>query len=506
MNKDHPLYGVFLKILQKQRKPHCISRLDQTKGSVLAIGNPGAGKTSGNRRSTELRWQLNHKIFCLYDGGSRMDMCFFMFESNSPYWRKPKVERGKIVGPRRYPVELLYPVSKTIPKSLPHNSVLFTIPVSDLTENDLVAMVGSGSRDSIKGAFSYIKDKVNENTTPHDFLNIMGNALKKSEDPDNIKPSHHGFKKIKTDVLKPLINQGILSSKKVSTALDIKELLRRKNKNISVLVLRHVPTSMYGFLVHYFLEHVYNILSGVESKKKIQRNTTIVLNEVSDLLSNDEESGSSAGSISNMISKIAKQRRTSNLFLLMDTQIPQELPKLRETLQRIYVYQSSKTSVETAMEIMGISTKVGDITNDDLLIIPHLSPGWYYLFDRDDPVSVHKQQWCRSRIWKDGEDFYSVYENVYGKAKYVSIEEKLRELKRENDESLKAWEIRASLRKRPLKIAKNVKKEQKSEHIENVEEEDLSEKEDREKEKEKDVKNEDYIMDYSVYNRIKETL
>lgn len=437
-----PIQDLFLKRIRKFNKSHTINR-EKVVGHSLAIGNPGHGKTSGNRREVELRWQVGHKIFCLYDAG-RMDMAYFMFPSVSPFWRKPKMEKNKIIGPRRYPVTLLYPVTRDLPQKIPNFGVPFTIPVSDLDENDLIAMAGSSSKDMIKGLYSYMETMVTEETTPDDFVNIMGAAMKKVKDTDGIKPSHHAVKKLKFDVFQPLISQGILSSKTAPTALDLEAEIRKRD-TITVLVLRHCPQNLWGFLVHYFMNHLFKVLAGIGRTKRVKQKTTIVLNEVADLLSNDDDTGGSAWSISKTIGRIAKQSRSSDMFMLLDSQIPQELPDVKDTMQRVYVYNSGRPEVEKAMEIIGISTRSGEITADDLMIIPRLPRGWYYLFDRENGLGIYKQVWTRSRTYLSGEDFYDIYDKIYGKSAYTDIRAIIADLQEEKARSAAAWELRKQL-------------------------------------------------------------
>jgi len=484
VNIHDPLYATFLKVINKHKSFNLIRRQDfvskeggDVAGNSLAIGNPGYCKTSGNRREVELRWAINHKIFNLYDGGDRMDMCYFMFPSVSNFWKKPKVRTTKfgkkiITGRKAYPVEILIPITKDIPKKLPNNFVPFTIAVSDLDKDDLISLLGGKFEDTINAAYNYMLDKVNDETTPLDYIKILESAWKVG-DPDGIKLSHHGPKKLIESVFNPLMNQGLLTSKKLSTVLDLKTILKDK-KNISTLILRHCQKSFHGFLVHYFMSHIHQLLSGRGTTKKIRQKTTLVLNEISDLLSKDSEEGSSAYSISKMISRIAKQYRTANLFLLLDTQLPGELPELKETMKRVYVYNSSLPSVLKAMAIAGISEYAGDINQDDYSIIPRLSKGWYYLFDRDAGVSIHKLEWCRSRTYLDGENFYDIYDKVFGKTSYQNISPILEEIKKEKERSKEMWEYRKKII--APKIVKIKKKEEKV-NTEIIKEEIIEEKE-----------------------------
>jgi len=512
MDKDHPVYPMFAKAIKKHKKPHIINSKDNVIGNSLSIGNPGYAKTSGNRREMELRWALNHKLFALYDGGARMDMSFFAFPSIEPFWKKPKAERGKLVGARRYPTELLYPITKHTPRKIPNIGRLFSIAISDLDENDLVAMVGSSSKDSIKGAFNYVKSKVNDETTPEDFLNMLIDGYKKGE--KGVKLDHHGVKKLKEAVFQPLINEGLLTSKKAQTCINFKEIIKDK-KNISVLVLRHVPQSLWGFLVFFFMNHISRTLSGIDDTKRIKQKTTIVLNEVADLLDNDDEKGSSSFSINKMIAKIAKQSRTFDIFMLLDTQIPSELPSIRDTMKRVYVYNSSLPSIEKAMEITGVSTRTGEVTTDDLQIIPHLSPGWYYLFDRDNGVFMGKQVWTRSRTWKDGDDFYDIYEKVYGKMAYYDTTPILEEIKKENEKSRIAWESKEKILNKSTKelIEKEVEKEVDKTEEKKVIEDGIEIMENNEKAKKIPELNKEIIKDedesemsYESYKKIMETI
>jgi len=442
VNPKDPLYSTFKTRIAKQFKPHLISRNQKVVGNSLSIGNPGYCKTTGNRREVELRYGLGHKIFCLYDAG-RLDMSFFMFPSVSPFWKKPKLHFSKIVTARSYPTEPLIPITSHIPKRLPNCFRPFTIAVSDLTEEDLVALVGEGSKDTIRAAWEYMKIRVNKKTTANDYIQLLTQALNTKEKDQKI--SHFGPRKLIDSVFRPLLNQGLLSSKNASTAIDVKEIMKDK-RTISTLVLRHCPKNLWGFLVHFFMNHINKHLGGFEETKRMKIKTTIVLNEVADLLADDEEKSSAAYSVRKMIGNIAKQSRTVDIFLLMDTQLPSELPDVKDTMSRIYVYNSSLASITRAMQIIGISQAAGDISSDDYALIPRLDRGWYYLFDRTSGVSIHKLMWLRSRTYLDGDDFYEIYDKIFGKTKYQNIRPLLDELAAEKKESEYAW--------------KNIKKEQ----------------------------------------------
>jgi len=455
--ESNQLDELFRKVIRKHNKPHLIGSQDTTIGHSLCIGNPGYSKTSSNRREVEIRVSKGHKIFCLYDAG-RMDLAYFMFPSVSDFWKVPKLDGKKIITAKSYKTTLLYPVSKNIPKKLPYNAVPFTIGINELDENDFTSLVGISGKETIKSALYYMEKHVDEFTTPNDYLNIMGDALKSSEDRDKIKPSHFAIKKLKGDALQPLINEGLLTSGSQQTCLDLRELIKDK-KTIHVLVLKHCPQNLWGFLVHYFMNHLFKILGGMDNEKRIKQKTTIVLNEVADLLDASAETGSSSEAISNMIGKIAKQSRTSDIFMLMDTQLPQQLPDIKDTMQRIYVFNSGLSEVQKAMEIIGISQRTGEITSEDLMLIPRLTRGYYYLFDKTFGVSMHKLVWTRSRSYLDGEDFYDIYEKVFGKSSYTNITEILNKIKKEREDSEELWRKRDEM----VKEAKRIKEEEKKE-------------------------------------------
>lgn len=398
-------------------------------------------------------------------------MAYFMFKSVSDFWKIPKVKtlrngRQIIIAARSYPTEILIPITKDIPKKLPNCFVPFTIAVSDLTQEDLIALLGERYADTIKAAYSYMEEKVTDDTTPLDYIRFLEQAWKRG-DSEGTKLSFSGPKKLIEAVFRPLMQQGLLTSKKLSTILDIKEKIKDR-RNISVLCLRHCPKAFHGFLVHYFISHIYNTLSGVGTTKMLKQKVTISMNEVADLLSKDSEQGTSGWSIGQMIGKIAKQYRTASLYLLMDTQLPSELPDIKETFKRVYVYNSSLPSIERAMAMAGISSYAGDINQDDYTIIPRLSPGWYYLFDRDSGVSIHKLMYLRSRTYIAGEDFYDIYDKVYGKTAYQSIQHILDEIHEERARSEADWEYRKKLMAVP-----KVNRGRRPKEIENMEAEDI---------------------------------
>jgi hypothetical protein len=454
---DNQLSELFSKVIKKHNNLHLVGSKDTTIGHSLCIGNPGHGKTSSNRREVEIRVSKGHKIFCLYDAG-RMDLAYFMFPSVSDFWKVPKLDGKRIIAAKAYKTTLLYPVTKNIPKKLPYNAIPFTIGINDLDENDFTSLVGISGKETIKSALYYMEKHVDEFTTPNDYLNIMGDALKSSEDRDKIKPSHFAVKKLKGDALQPLINEGLLTSGSQQTCLDLRELARDK-KTIHVLVLKHCPQNLWGFLVHYFMNHLFKILGGLDNEKRIKQKTTFVLNEVADLLDVSAETGSSSEAISNMIGKIAKQSRTSNIFMLMDTQLPQQLPDIKDTMQRIYVFNSGLAEAQKAMEIIGISQRTGEITGEDLMLIPRLPRGYYYLFDKTFGVSMHKLVWTRSRSYLDGEDFYDIYEKVFGQSSYTNITEILNKIRKERTDSEELWRKRDEMVKESKRAAEDKKKE-----------------------------------------------
>lgn len=430
-----------------------------------------------------MRYDIGHKVFNLYDGGDRMDMCYFMFPSVSDFWKLPKVKtlrggRKVIISARKYPTEVLIPITKDIPKKLPNCFVPFTIAVSDLDKDDLVAILGERYKDTVDAAYSHMSELVNDNTTPLDYIRFLEEAWKKG-DSEGTKLSFSGPKKLIEAAFRPLMNQGLLTSKKVSTVLDVSEKIKDR-KTISTLCLRHCPKVFHGFLVHYFISHIYNTLSGRGTTKMMRQKVTITLNEVADLLSKDSEEGTSGWSIGKMIGRIAKQYRTASLYLLMDTQLPSELPDIKETMKRVYVYNSSLPSVQRAMAIAGISEYAGDINNDDYSIIPRLSPGWYYLFDRDKGVSIHKLMYIRSRTYIAGDDFYEVYDKVYGKTAYQNIQPLIDEVNAEKELSERAWSYKKSLMLPPSERKRSKKKK---DEIEEEIEEELEAQEEEEFEK-----------------------
>jgi len=342
-----------------------------------------------------------------------------------------------------------------------------------------------------------MEEKVDDKTTPLDYIRYLEEAWKKG-DSEGTKLSFSGPKKLIEAAFRPLMQQGLLTSKQISTTLNIQEKIRDR-KNISVLCLRHCPKALHGFLVHYFISHIYSTLSGVGTTKMMKQKVTIVLNEVADLLSKDSEQGTSGWSISQMIGRIAKQYRTASLYLLLDTQLSSELPDIKETMKRVYVYNSSLPSVERAMTIAGISTYSGDINQDDFSIIPRLSPGEYYLFDRDNGVSIHKLMWLRSRTYIAGEDFYDEYDKYYGKTAYQNITPILDEIKAEREKAEEDWAEVKRMRE-PVKKRKRKGQDELDELADDLDPEDEAELEEDEiiKEEEKFLKENQPIKEKKV--------
>jgi hypothetical protein len=456
-----PADDSFIERIQSKHFQHFLINKNTFVGHVVTVGDIGMAKSSINSRICELDYENGFKVFELHTDASRMDNAFWSFPSDVPFWQIPKVENGKIIAKKSYPMSLLYPISKKTPSKLPVVANLFTIPLNSLDEYDFAALIGADISDSIRQLWNILQPQIKKSTTPNDFVNMLTDIIKSNKkNDDDIKPAWQGAATLKYNIMTPLTTEGIVSSANCETAIDLLEELRDRDR-ISVLCLRHIPKPLIGFIVHWFINHI-NILSKQYGIKAV-----IKLNEAPDILRKPEMGATSASiAISNQIGSIFKQGRTSNLYFRLDCQDPKELPEIKNTATTVIVCRTSY--LQDVKEMTGFSTKTGAITQDEFLCIPFQKQGQAFIFRRDDEkVKWVKFMWCRHRMWRTGEEFYKMWDKLDGRWKDVRKE--LKFVKAEIESSENKWKDKRELDKmreaKKRQIAKDNAERQRQERL-----------------------------------------
>lgn len=421
----------------------------------LSLGDIGSGKSTSLATLFEelyrvkfMKRKFKIKLFDIYCA-ERMEGAYRALKSNFAEYRS-KIAKERGYGAIEYPTRLLYPMCEKFLKNkirkLPAISEVFTIPIESLDTNDFQALIGTDLSTSQTALWNVVKDYLLPTTTDVDLQNILNLAQ-----AGKLKPKRKGERLekmgtiqtvaiLKRGILGKLIRNGLLSSSKCSTCLDLKKEINEYSI-FSVLILKYIDKDMWGFLVHYFLNHINSILS---EKKGIKPYATFgLIREVADLFARDFESEAKK-SITNDIDRIFKQCRTNRFYLALDLQNWFELTRVVQKQTTIIVCHRTSSFAEIQKEILGHSypgrTPINMYTAEQLAVAPMLDVGEAFVCQKDIKTYLTSIFPPRHRLWDA--KLIDSFEDTWRKEKntWIKVEEKIKGLLDERKISEDYWE------------------------------------------------------------------
>lgn len=422
-------------------------------GNILVIGKTGYGKSGTIGVIVENLFDLRYikpiwkvKIFDLFDGGRGENM-FYLFPNNNLL--RYGLDRLKKINymPKSYPCTILYPNSKYLPNKIPPQGRVFTIPIHTLNENDLQALIGKDLSTTIKAIWNGVFKVVDKNTTAEDFkqliLSATGGDRKNKED---VQKSIQA-RRILDGALGKLIDNKLLTSGKVPLAIDLKSECEDVD-NISVLSLKYIDKSLHGFLVNYFINHVFDGLSMNRIKPPVA--TYFILREVRELLNTDIASQSEYA-IRESLSKVLRMWRTNKTGFVMDNQLQSALTKDAASLpQKVLIFQSDE--VKSVLDSFGYGARGGVLTSSQIIATSMLPRLHCYVIDKDKVSGgayLVKINPPKHRLHNTGERFDDIYNNLIGIWKYVGKDKEIdniTSIEKENSESREKWKLKKAMK------------------------------------------------------------
>jgi hypothetical protein len=471
MVKENPLFA------REKKKAKPFKILNPIIQNTLIIGDPNQGKSVTTSLIAEalfgLRYKIKNavvKIFDLFDEG-RGESLYWIFPSQHPIFYH-ELSKEYNYRPRAYPVRFLFPNSRDLPSKLPIQSKVFTIPISSLTENDIYALVGDQLTPSQRGLWNRVMNFIDEKTTVVDLKNLMKGIqegrIKLYGEREGVKFSARAYSAIIDAALGRLIREGMLSSAKCKTALDLKSEVEDTNV-ITVLVLKYCPPELRGFFVNYFIWHVFN---GIQMGKiKKPRATYFIIREVARLLKSEVKNPTEFV-IRENINYMIRQSGGPRCYFIMDTQYLSNLTEsVKIAPERIIAFRTSEG--KKIIEALGLSKGTQQYTREQIATLPLLKPRWCYVFEKGKKVFLTKMNIPRHQIWdRRKDDFEILYAKYYGH-NYYNPETDLADLERENREAEEYWKMRFA-------VEDSMKKKREREVKEKI----VEVKEDKEKEEE----------------------
>lgn len=422
-------------------------------GNICASGEIGTGKSTGLLVIAE-RYYENKKIklFDLSSGRGRMEGAYWCLPSEIKILNSSKMKVAKA-----YPTTLLFPHTHDLPSynKIPRASRIFTIPVNSLDYDDIYALIGKNVPAGAQAIWNKIQAMTNDYTSALDFRNLLKRIAKgevkiAGRGEEEVKTTVHGLSLLVNNVIDPLFRLGLLSSGKNAQALNLKEEIK-DNENISVLILKYFPKELRHFLIHYFVNHIFDINAENHIKP-----TYLILRELANLLSTREDNPAGLA-IKNSVSNILREARSGTYFLV-DTQILTDLPDERAEMHINLLYR--QTIYYDLTRLLGIKERSGLFSSDDIVLMPMLQKRHCYVYIKGKRAFLTKMLIPKHRFWKERDNFETIYHNVDGK--YMEKEEydrQINDIKQESEKSRDEWEAR-QISKR---LAKQKKEEPKEE-------------------------------------------
>lgn len=254
----------FIKMVFKYKRPAIIKTYypcRELEGHIFGLGRIGGGKSVSLKSIIEgYHDNLDYKIWDMY-GGERHEGIWWCLKSlDLEYWDKLRL-LGNFDedGPKQYVVNLLYPYFESkLPKKLPYKegyvtSKVFTIPLKDVTVDDIKDVVGT-----ISDTSGYVWEEIVNKCTKKDTCAVLDDLTKKFSGMNTLL--------YKTFIL-PMVREKFLMNYDCSTNLDIKAEADNKEA-ITVLCLDFVPEKFHLFVMDYILRKQAEMIDENKIRKK----------------------------------------------------------------------------------------------------------------------------------------------------------------------------------------------------------------------------------------------
>lgn len=293
-------------------------------GHLWIFGRIGSGKTVKLLTLAQAYHSLNYKIWDIF-GGKRNEGAFWCIKNkDKKLWEifERETYQFKEQGPKEYNVNLLYPafineLPNRLPTTLPNSSrvksKIFTIPIKDLSINDVKNVIGDAGSNTVY-AWESLQEELTNNDMGEKVKYLFDNRLSSSKNLSIYKL-----------FIKPLCDSKILSTKNFDLNLDFIEESKDR-KTISVLCLDFVPERFKLFVMGYFQKKIAELVG----KDKIHKKNILLYRETSQFMKIVD---SSSGGINatqifrNQWSDMARYGR-SGYHMFADTQSPKEVSGL----------------------------------------------------------------------------------------------------------------------------------------------------------------------------------
>lgn len=405
-----------------------------------------SGKSATLKSCTErIFLRGNTKIIDLYSGGA-LEGAYYSLKSTHPFWFDREFSYNKrLLKSMEIPVRCLVPMCKNMPNSLPDIFQTFTLPVNTLTENDLKAMLGNALTKNEIALWRKISDNFNKNTSLLDLLNVILDAQTKEERI----PGIHGTGISSLYNMFSTFEKHMLFSKKSNPlSLDLLSELRNK-KIITSIILKYFPEELWGFIVNYFISHIYNLIL----KGEIKHNVVLIIREAGDFLVSLGESSPQEEAVRHNFSQIVRKGRKHRLFFWIDNQSALNVDAVKDEFPvKICHLVDNTTQLQNALGDLGAML----LTREDYSKIRTFTPGKCFVLENRGLFNPQILPPLTRFSGEEGADFDDIWRQEKGE-RFKNIKLETEVIKEEYANEKEKWHNVVVDRKKQAKLAKEVK-------------------------------------------------
>lgn len=381
---------------------------------IFSYGNIGSAKTCKNLAIAQQYYELKYKIWDIY-GGKRNEGAFWCLPNDDKtLWDIAEKETHEFTesGPKEYKVNLLYPcfLSK-LPKKLPQStdgrvkSKIFTIPITDLTLEDIKFAIGEVTSNNTIFFWEEIINNLDSKSTIEDVSFIIDNKMPKTK-KDDAPIKNSSLYKI---FLNSLMKEGLFATKHFDLNLDVIE--EGKNKEVvSVLCLDYVPERFRLFIMAYMLR---KIVDGLRTDHLHKKHLGL-FREASDFMKQEnttEDRNSPIPLFRNFINRLARYGR-DGFHIIMDTQSPKEVRGLIEGVEDLLII-NEMPSPSDRESLCDPIRKDNRMTSAQYHALATLKIHEMCVVEKGQRAKILRRMFPpRSRYWKEGKgNFYTTWAN-----------------------------------------------------------------------------------------------
>lgn len=372
-------------------------------GHIFSFGRVGGGKSVSTKSIIEsYQENLGYKIFDIY-GGEREEGVYWALPSqDKDYFEQELGAIGTLDedGPKQFRVNILYPyfeskLPKKLPKLKPYvNSTLFTIPLEDVTAEDLKMVMGNISETTI-----YMWNEIIHKSTKDDNA---GSLIHLSEE---IKAGN--FLLYKNFII-PMSREKFLMHRGCDYNIDI--ISEAKDKEvITVLCLEFVPKRFHLFIINYILRKIMDHLD----LNQIPRDNIIFMREAAEFFrATDDSVVEDRFKIfrTNLSHYIRMGRRGA--YFALDCQSPLEVRGLVQGSED-YTLMFLTTAWRDKAEMCEELKREKRMRPDQVADLAFLEKGECYIAEIGKVVKKVKISLPRSAYWK--KEYGNFHKNAWSK-------------------------------------------------------------------------------------------